>query len=60
MRTIEEARRLAAQCMVRVKQRADYQSDNVHAVAYRIAEEKELVMRIVAARKGKRRAAKLD
>jgi hypothetical protein len=56
MRPFEQVRALAHECALRVKQRADYCSDNEHAVAHRRAEELELVRRIM--QKAKRRKSK--
>jgi hypothetical protein len=46
---LARARAVAAECAPRVKARKDYASDNVHAVAFRKQEEREIGIRVMQA-----------
>lgn len=57
MRTLDEARAIAADALPRVKARRDYNADNEHAAARRKADLREIVLRILKARGRKCRKA---
>lgn len=55
MRTLDEARAIAADCLARVIARSEYALENTYTRAAKRNEELAMVQRIVAARKTKSR-----